>query len=200
MDSITEQVPMWLLTAVGGLVIGLLILIALVLRRRRNDGVRQLREGIAAVSYEALHEIIIPGADDGDIQLEHVILTENGIAVVETRIVDGVVFGSDRMQDWTVIAGDRRFTFANPQHRLYDCVAALRQIIPDAPISGHILFSDAAQFTKGVPSDVAVLRDWLKQFAKVNRKKVPPRVEMLRKDWATLRECAVESQMRRLIR
>lgn len=200
MDIITGQLPLWLLAAIGGLLIVLLLLIALVLRRRRNDGVRQLLAGIAAVSYEALHEIVIPGADDGDIQLEHVILTEHGIAVVETRIVDGVVFGSDRMQDWTVIAGDRRFTFANPQHRLYDCVAALRQIVPDAPVSGHILFSDAAQFTKGVPSDVAVLRDWLKQFPKVNRKQVPARVERLRKEWATLRESAVEAQMRRLIR
>ena len=38
----------------------------------------------------------------------------------------GAVFGGDQMIEWTVIGKKRRFTFANPQHALYDRMAAVR--------------------------------------------------------------------------
>ncbi len=49
------------------------------------------------------------------------------IAGLEVKDIDGAVFGSDKMSDWTVIAAKRRYTFPNPQHALYDRIAAVRQ-------------------------------------------------------------------------
>ena len=55
--------------------------------------------------------------------------------------------------------GDRqagRFTFPNPLGTLYDRVAALRQLVRDVPVAGHVLFAGSADFSKGRPRDVFV--------------------------------------------
>ena len=45
-------------------------------------------------------------------------------------------------------------TIPNPLGTLYDRVAALRQLVRDVPVAGHVLFGGGADFTKGRPRDV----------------------------------------------
>jgi hypothetical protein len=55
------------------------------------------------------------------------------------------------MTEWTVMNGASRSTFQNPQHALYDRVAAVRQLSADMPVEGRILFTRRGRFPKGLP-------------------------------------------------
>jgi len=141
MTEVVDTLPPWALWAVfaaaAALLVALLVLLA-ARRRRAQSTAGQL----ASISHEMLTDIIVPKADDGEIQIGYALLTGRGVLVVETKEVAGVVFASDRMDDWTVMAGDRRYTFANPQPTLYDRIAAVAQVLGDVPVDGVVFASD----------------------------------------------------------
>jgi hypothetical protein len=149
----------WLLPA---LVVVLLVTWLIV--RRRQGQPRTLASVLNAISFERLQGLVIPKADEGEIQIDHLILTAQGLLIIEIKDVQGTVFGSDKMQDWTVISDDKRFTFSNPQPALYDRIAAVRQIVRQVPVAGRIVFLDDASFTKGVPRLVCNLDELLAEF------------------------------------
>jgi hypothetical protein len=120
------------------------------------------RAALDQVAIDALHDVLLPDGMDGQIYLEHLVLTSRGIIVVDLWDVPGTVFASDRMEQWTVILNGRRSAFPNPQGTLFDRIAAVRQIVPSIPIHGHLLFGTAADFSKGRPKHV-VLSDELEQ-------------------------------------
>ena len=77
------------------------------------------------------------------------LLTQRGLLVVDLLDHPGAVFGGDQMIEWTVIGKKRRFTFANPQHALYDRMAAVRQLTGDVPVDGRVLFTLRSDFPEG---------------------------------------------------
>jgi hypothetical protein len=131
-------------------------------QRRRRDLDRRLRDACRAV----LTNFIIPDGNGDEIQVQYALLTGRGILVIDIKDVEGHVFGSEAMQDWTVIADDRRFTFANPQPGLWDRVAAVKRLTPEVPVTGFVGFTGRAQFTKGQPRSVTLLEPLLQDLEK----------------------------------
>lgn len=173
----------------------LVLLTLLITRHRRSKSTAALLESI---SYDLLREIVVPKADEGEIQIEYTLLTAQGVLVIETKDVEGVVFASDRMEDWTVIAGDRRYTFANPQPTLYDRVAAVAQVLADVPVEGVILFPTGADFSKGRPRHVTALDDLLAEYPRIDRNRDRSRVAAFLPHWERLRNEAVSARVGRL--
>lgn len=171
---------------VATLIVALLVvavLILAVLRSIRRRRARSVRGVVKKIAFEYLSELIIPNADGGEIQVDHLILTAEGLLVVDVKEVRGKVFGSDKMQEWTVINSDRRFTFPNPQPALYDRIAAVKQIVRQVPVAGRILFLDEAEFTKGVPSMVSSIDDLLSEYGEVDRVAAKAKIEAFRPHW-----------------
>ena len=106
----------------------LLLLLWLLYRFVKGRG-SKLDQVLREIAFERVHDLVIPNGDDGEILIDQLLLTSQGLLILELKDVDGAVFGSDKMQDWTVISEDRRYTFPNPQHGLYDRIAAVRQIV-----------------------------------------------------------------------
>jgi hypothetical protein len=131
------------------------------------------------------------------------LLTSQGLLILHIKDVQGVVFGSDKMQDWTVISKDRRFTFSNPhskdrrftfsnpQPALYDRIAAVRQIVRQVPVEGRVLFLDGAEFTKGVPSMVCTLDELLEEFGEKDKAAAQRKVEAFKPHWELLQKNAL---------
>jgi hypothetical protein len=176
-----------------------LILLLFVYRRRRG-GKRSLSRLFSAIAFERIEGLVVPNGDDGEIQIDHLLLTANGLLIVDVKDVVGAVFGSDKMQDWTVINEERRFTFANPQPALYDRIAAIRAIVRQVPVTGRILFLDGASFTKGVPKLVCQFDELLEEFANKDKTNAKMNVEAFKPHWETIRRSAVDSEAGRLIR
>jgi hypothetical protein len=136
--------------------IGALVVLAVVagwLLWRRGRG-PELAQALRSVAIERLENVLLPDGMGGHIQVEHLLLTGHGIVVIDAKPFVGTIFASERMADWTVIGKQGRFTFPNPLGTLYDRVAALRQLVRDVPVNGHVLFATQADFTKGRPRDV----------------------------------------------
>jgi hypothetical protein len=131
-------------------------------RRRRRDIDRRLRDACQGV----LANFVIPDGNGAEIQVQYALLTPRGILIIDLKDVEGHVFGSEAMQDWTVIADDRRFTFANPQPGLWDRVAAVKRLTPEIPVTGFVAFTGRARFTKGQPRSVVLLEPLLQELEK----------------------------------
>lgn len=168
--------------------LGLLLLLVLwFLYRRSQRRQRTVEQVIKAISFDYLSNIIVPNADDGEIHLDHLLLTAEGLLIIDVKEVHGVVFGSDKMQDWTVMAADRRYTFSNPQPGLLDRIAAVRQIVRQVPVTGRLLFLDGAEFTKGTPDLVASLDDLLDQFGEVDDLSASAKIDAFKPHWEQIR-------------
>jgi hypothetical protein len=132
-------------------------------RRRRGPLIEQ---ALRSVAIDRLRDVLLPDGMGGQIQLEHLVLTGNGLVVIDVKAFEGTIFASDRMAEWTVIGGNGRFTFPNPLGTLYDRVAALRQLVRDVPVIGLVLFAAGADFSKGRPKDVLLPVELMDRYRK----------------------------------
>jgi hypothetical protein len=164
-------------------VLVVLLLLFLFVYRRRKGRARSFEGVLKAIAFERMSNLIIPNADEGEIQIDHLVLTSEGLLIIDVKDVSGTVFGSDKMQDWTVISQDRRFTFSNPQPALYDRIAAVRQIVREVPVAGRILFLDGAEFTKGTPGLICGLDQLLSEFGESDHVAAKVKIDAFRPHW-----------------
>ena len=161
---------------------------------RRFRGGNRIDQLFRVIGHARIDALVIPNGDDGEIQIDHLLLTSKGLLLLHIKEVTGSVFGSDKMSDWTVIAPERRYTFSNPQPGLYDRVAAVRQIVKDVPVEGRVLFLDGATFSKGVPSMVATIDELSDEFGESDPAAAGRKVDAFKPFWETLQSAAVSGK------
>ena len=144
-----------------------LIVVAIVLWRRRRGP--ELVYALDSVAIERLQNVLLPDGMGGQIQVEHLVLTGQGLLVIDAKSFGGTIFASERMEEWTVIGKNGRFTFPNPLGTLYDRVAALRQLVRDVPVAGYVLFGGAADFSKGRPRDVLSAAELMERYQRPDK-------------------------------
>jgi hypothetical protein len=160
--------PLWLWVIFG---LGLLAAGVIYVR----DRVRQMRARkaidnvISSVAYDELRNVLLPWGAGDKIHINYLLLTQRGLLVIDLYDVQGVVFAGDKMLQWSVFGPKRHFTFANPLPMLEDRVAAVRQVVGDAPVEGRIVFSMRGEFPKGQPALVLRLDALQDQYPVVER-------------------------------
>ena len=176
----------------GGLIV--VLLLTWLLYRRRHAGNR-LKKVLAEISHDRIDGLVIPNGDDSEIQIDHLVLTSQGLLIVDIKDAVGTVFGGDKMQEWAVISNERRYTFPNPQEALYDRIAAVRHIVRQVPVAGRILFLDGAEFTKGIPSLVSSLDQLLAEFGEPDKNAAKFKIEAFKPHWDLIRKAALGTQV-----
>ena len=172
-------------------ILGMLALLLAWLLYRFELGRRsRLDQVLKSIAFDRIHDLVLPNGDDGEILIDQLLLTPAGLLIIEIKRVEGNVFGSDKMDDWTVIGDERRYTFSNPQPGLYDRIAAVRQVVRQVPVTGRIVFLDGARFTKGKPGLVATLDDLLDEFGEANKKAASVNVDAFRPHWDVIKNRA----------
>lgn len=162
---------------------------------QRRRGMDRLFDQIAVAR---LASVLAPDGEGGELHLDHLLLTDRGVVVVLVKQVSGTVFGSDRMDDWTVIDGDRRHTFANPQGPLYDRVAAVKRIVRDIPVEGAVLFPETARFQGGTPRHVATAEAFRTRYGGTTSAPGAKRIEAFQPYWQRLADTVVPANLDRL--
>lgn len=173
----------------------LLLLVIWFVYRRFFMGGSSLEKVLADIGYQRMEALVIPSADEGEIQVDQLLLTSHGLLIIEIKDVQGAVFGSDKMQDWTVIAEDRRYTFPNPQPALYDRIAAVRQIVRQVPVAGRVVFLDGAEFTKGTPSLVCDLEQLAADFGEPDKNAARFKIEAFKPHWELIQKSAARKNV-----
>jgi len=147
------EIPAWAWPAA----IALLVLAAIVwgyLQFRSYRARRAIDAAIASIAYEMMKNVLLPNGNGGQIHVHYLLLTQRGLLVLDLLDLPGAIFGGDQMIEWTVIGKKRRSTFANPQHALYDRMAAVRLLTGDVPVEGRVVFTVRSDFPKGKPRNV----------------------------------------------
>ena len=143
------------------------------------------------VSVALVRDVLVPDGMGGQIYVDHLLLTSRGIAVVDVKNFSGTVFASDRMQEWTVIDTGRRFGFPNPQGTLLDRVAAVRALVSNVPVEGHIVFGNGADFSKGRPKHVMVAHELEPHYGKPGKADRERLTDAYAPHWAKLKAASV---------
>ncbi len=179
----------WLLPMAGAVALLIVWLIVKIIRRKSGG----LEHALAEISFDRIEGLVIPSADEGEILIDYLLLTSQGLLILEVKDVQGTLFGGDKLQDWTVITNERRFTFSNPQPALYDRIAAVKQIVREVPVAGRILFLDGAEFTKGTPGLVSNLTQLVEEFGEPDKKAAKFKIDAFKPHWELIRKEAVDS-------
>ena len=179
----------WLLPMAAAVVLLIVWLIVMIIRRKSGG----LEHALAEISFDRIEGLVIPSADEGEILIDYLLLTSQGLLILEVKDVQGTLFGGDKLQDWTVITNERRFTFSNPQPALYDRIAAVKQIVREVPVAGRILFLDGAEFTKGTPGLVSNLTQLVEEFGEPDKKAAKFKIDAFKPHWELIRKEAVDS-------
>lgn len=169
----------------GAAILVLASLLATLIWRRRRPEVLQILRNAA---LETAHDVLLPNGMGGHIHIEYLLLTAQGLVVVDLKEFVGTIFGSDRMDEWTVMSPQRRFTFPNPQATLYDRVAAVRRLVRDVPVHGHVLFSAGADFSGGRPREVMTTDEFAERYRKPDKPDLEPLRETLLPHWERVKQ------------
>jgi len=166
--QLPEQIPFWAIpVAIVAAVVALIVWLYLLFRvyRYRKDN----EAAIASVAYEMLKNVLIPNGNGGQIHVHYLLLTQRGLLVADLLDRPGAIFGGDQMLEWTAIGKKQRYTFANPQHALYDRMAAVRLLTGEVPVEGRLLFTLKSDFPKGRPRNVLRIDDLTDDFPPVDQ-------------------------------
>ncbi len=162
------QIPHWAWpVAAAAALLALAVWVFLKIRDYRSR--RAIDAMIASVGYEMLKNVLLPNGNGGQIHLNYVLLTQRGVLVADLMDLPGAVFGGEQMLEWTAIGKKRRYTFANPQHALYDRMAAIKLLIGDVPVEGRVIFTVRSSFPKGKPRNVLRIDDLADDFPVVDK-------------------------------
>jgi hypothetical protein len=166
--QLPEQIPFWaipaaIVAAVVALIVWLYVLFRAYRYRKDNEA------AIASVAYEMLKNVLIPNGNGGQIHVHYLLLTQRGLLVADLLDRPGAIFGGDQMLEWTAIGKKQRYTFPNPQHALYDRMAAVRLLTGEVPVEGRLLFTVKSEFPKGKPRNVLRIDDLTDDFPPVDK-------------------------------
>jgi len=166
--ALPDQIPFWAIpAAIAAAVVALIVWLYLLFRAYRTR--RSIDAAIANVAYEMLKNVLIPNGNGGQIHVHYLLLTQRGLLVADLLDRPGAIFGGDQMLEWTAIGKKQRYTFPNPQHALYDRMAAVRLLTGDVPVEGRLLFTLRSDFPKGKPRNVVRLDDLTEDYPAVDK-------------------------------
>jgi restriction system protein len=149
-------------------------------------------------TYTSINNVTL-NASGGTTQIDHVIVSRFGLFVVETKNIDGWIFGDERSAQWTVVKPGRKHRIQNPLRQNYRHTRAIGEFlqVDDKSIQSVVMFWGECEFKTPMPSNV--LRtgycSYIESFQVVHfsDQQVAEMVDalksgMLPKTWATRRE------------
>jgi hypothetical protein len=164
------------------------------LRRRARA---TLNEAITGAGLDSLQDVLVPDGMGGTLHVDFLLLTSQGVLVVDLRDVAGNLFGGDQMTDWTVMAGARRATFPNPQGALYDRVAAVKYVAGELPVEGRVLFTQRGRFPKGLPRWTLMVDSLREEFPIADAQTFDALMNRYREGWLGIRAAVSPSPLKK---
>lgn len=121
-------------------------------RKVNNRAVRKLD----SEKYELFSNVTIPTKSGGTTQIDHVILSEYGIFVIETKNYSGWIFGSPNNREWTQVLYREKHRLRNPIKQNDWHIRALADLLglPRSKFHNVVCFAGDAEFKTDMPDCV----------------------------------------------
>ncbi len=110
--------------------------------------------------YMILNGVLIKD-DNGTHQIDHIILSNYGIFVIEMKNYYGLIKGNERDYKWMQYLGKKKYSFKNPIHQNYGHVKSLSNLlnIDDKYFIPIVCFSDQVKLSVNTKSIVIQLNN-----------------------------------------
>ena len=118
-----------------------------------------------AKTYRRFHDIIIPSRN-GTTQIDHLVVSQYGLFIVETKNHKGWIFGSEDQPKWTKVLYKKKYSFQNPLRQTYRQKKVLSEFLDlsDTVIYPIVYFVGDCHFKTRMPANV--LRSRLARYIK----------------------------------
>ena len=83
--------------------------------------------------YFSIHDIMLKNSKGFTSQIDHLVLSEYGIFVIETKNYKGWIFGNEKSENWTQVLYDEKYQFRNPVRQNWSHVYTLKEVLADFP-------------------------------------------------------------------
>ncbi len=105
--------------------------------------------------YHLIKNVTLP-AEDGSTQIDHIIVSEFGVFVIETKNMKGWIFGSHNQKIWTQKIYKHSSKFQNPLHQNYKHVKTLESLLGlnEQQVHSVIVFVGDSTFKTEMPENV----------------------------------------------
>lgn len=138
--------------------IAILTVIVVIRNKRKNSSAKLFNTIIKQHARAEIKNFIIPDGIGGLIEIEHLVLLDQGLLLIETYPISGNLFGADKIDQWTQIIDGRSYKFANPLRHVRTSRQAIKSLVPNIPIFCRIVFTSDSVFPKGMPDEVSILK------------------------------------------
>ncbi len=116
-------------------------------------------------TYQRFHNVIVP-TRNGTTQVDHVLVSPFGVFIIETKNLNGWIFGSENQPNWTQSLYGKNYSFQNPLRQAFRQKKSMSEYLEvDEPfIHTVVYFVGDCQFKTQLP--VNVLRSGLGRHIK----------------------------------
>lgn len=127
-----------------------------------TDGEKELlsllKNTLSTDEYYIFSDIVIPDCFGATTEIDHVVISNHGIFVIENKDFDAWIFGNPTHKKWTrTYRKGKKVSFQNPLHQNYGHKKALQKALPFVDPSRFysiIAFSHKSEFKTDIPNDV----------------------------------------------
>jgi Nuclease-related domain len=143
--------------------------IAGLIGRRGEEFVSGVLSNLDPLKYTVLNDLMLPSEGSiGTTQIDHVVVSNYGIFVVETKSYTGWIFGNAYQPYWTQVIYRHRERFFNPLRQNYTHIKAVEALIwpilPTVRAIGYVAFPDAGKLQISGTDAVGHARDVLQRI------------------------------------
>jgi len=115
-------------------------------------------EGGLRRPYVLLNNITLE-VEGGTTQIDHVLVMEGGIFVIESKHSSGWIFGGPKDRNWSQVIYNRKSRFLNPVRQNYGHLKAIQALftLPPSAFQSVVLFTGDAEFKTDLGPEVIKL-------------------------------------------
>ena len=118
-----------------------------------------LKRFLPKSDYTLIKNVTLP-SEDGTTQIDHIVVSQFGVFVVETKNMKGWIFGTAKQKQWTQKIFKYSGKFQNPLHQNYKHTQTLASClnIPNEQIYSVVVFVGDSTFKTKMPENVTYAR------------------------------------------
>ena len=133
--------------------------------------VKQKLKQLPKKEYIVLNDIMLED-ENGTHQIDHIVISQYGIFVIEMKNYYGLIIGNEYKPTWHQYLGKKKSTFKNPIHQNYGHVKVLEKVLnlDNTVFIPIVCFSDQVELkieTKSIVVELSYLIKTIKSFYKV---------------------------------
>jgi hypothetical protein len=142
--------------------------------QRKNLGEAMVAETLEQLQgmHYLINNVTLP-IEGGTTQIDHILLTEAGIFVIETKHYSGWIFGDADADKWTQVIYRTKSRFQNPLRQNFQHIKAVQALfkLPENAFIGCVVFTGDAEF-KTEPAPNVLRLSQLLDFVNQHKEKV----------------------------